>query len=96
MKRLLLIVLPLLLIVGCSSPVNENTLIKKSGLMYLQNSDKPYSGEAFTFDDGDKEEGAYKDGKREGWWFVTDEGDERAYMKKEYKNGKLDMVIPLQ
>jgi|TARA_Y100000294_G_scaffold89576_1_gene83538 uncharacterized protein YxeA len=96
MKQTLLIITALMLVVGCSGPVNENTLIEKSGLMYLPNSDKPYSGEAFTFDDGDKEEGAYKDGKREGWWFVTDEGDELAYMKKEYKNGKLDMVIPLQ
>ena len=29
MKRLLLIVLPLLLIVGCSKPINEETLIDK-------------------------------------------------------------------
>ena len=40
MKRLLLIVLPLLLIVGCSQkPVDETTLIEKDGVMYLPNSD---------------------------------------------------------
>ena len=49
MKRLLLIVLPLLLIVGCSQkPVDETTLIEKDGVMYLPNSEKPYTGEVFT------------------------------------------------
>ena len=102
MKQTLLIITALMLVVGCSGPVNENTLIEKSGLMYLPNSDKPYSGEAFTFDDGDKEEGAYKDGKRDGWWYSTMPqakgilNPEEPYMKTEYKNGKLDMVIPLQ
>jgi len=32
MKRLLLIVLPLLLIIGCSKPINEEILIEKGGL----------------------------------------------------------------
>ena len=47
MKRLLLIGLPLLLIVGCSKPVEDSTLINKDGLMYLPDSDSPYSGEVF-------------------------------------------------
>ncbi|MBT5070364.1 MAG: hypothetical protein HOM59_09985, partial [Candidatus Marinimicrobia bacterium] len=48
MKRLLLIVLPLLLIVGCSQkPVEDTTLINKDGLMYTPDSDKPYTGEVF-------------------------------------------------
>ncbi len=32
MKKLLLIVLPLLLIVGCSKPISDETLISKDGL----------------------------------------------------------------
>ena len=40
MKRLLLIVLPLLLIVGCSKPISEETLIDKDGLIYLIGSQK--------------------------------------------------------
>ena len=63
MKKLLLIVLPLLLIVGCDKPVEESTLIEFKGLMYLPNteggpkreSDTPYSGEVFTnYDSGEK------------------------------------------
>ena len=32
MKRILLTVLPLLLIIGCSKPINEEILIEKGGL----------------------------------------------------------------
>ena len=48
MKKILLIVLPLLLIFGCSKPVEDSTLINKDGLMYLPESETPYSGEVFT------------------------------------------------
>ena len=64
MQRLLLIVLPLLLIVGCSKPVEDSTLINKDGVMYLPNSDKPYTGEVFRlYDTGEKEyQGTYENG----------------------------------
>ena len=64
MKRLLLIVLPLLLIVGCSKPVEDSTLINKDGLMYLPESDKPYTGEVFTnYSTGEKlYQGTYQNG----------------------------------
>jgi len=29
---------------GCSKPIDKTTLIEKNGLMYLPNSDGPYSG----------------------------------------------------
>ncbi len=65
MQRLLLIVLPLLLIVGCSKPVEDSTLINKDGLMYLPESDKPYTGEVFTnYSTGEKlYKGIYDNGK---------------------------------
>jgi len=44
MKRLLLTVLPLLLIVGCSKPINEETLIDKGGLKYHPETKELYSG----------------------------------------------------
>ena len=52
MKRLSLIILPLLLIVGCSKPINEETLIEKDGLLtrYYENGQKSF-------------EGTYKNGK---------------------------------
>ena len=64
MKKTLLIILPLLLIVGCSKPVDESTLINKDGLMYLPDSDKPYIGEIFNnYSTGEKEyQGRYKIG----------------------------------
>ena len=52
MKRLLLTVLPLLLIVGCSSipePINyETTLIERDGVFYTKDTNKPYSGPVFS------------------------------------------------
>ena len=66
MKKLLLIVLPLLLIVGCSSPepINENSLIDRNGVKYQKDSQKPYSGEVFRlYDTGEKlYQGTYVDG----------------------------------
>ena len=54
MKRLLLIVLPLLLLVGCSKePINyENTLIKRDGLYtnWYENGQKRFEG---TYEDGE-------------------------------------------
>ena len=75
MKRLLLIVLPLLLIVGCSKPISEETLIEKGGLKYHPETKELYSGEVFSlYVDGKKEfEGSYKDGimwsKTEWEWY---------------------------
>lgn len=64
MKRLLLIVLPLLLIVGCSQPIEDSTLINKYGIMYLPNSDQPFSGEVFSnYSTGEKlYQGVYENG----------------------------------
>ena len=68
MKRLLLIVLPLLLIVGCSKPIEDSTLIKKDGLMYHPDSKELYSGKVISKYIGGKKkiEGSYKDGKKDG------------------------------
>ena len=50
MKRLLLIVLPLLLIVGCSKePINyQTTLNYRDGVYYTKDTNKPYSGPVFS------------------------------------------------
>ena len=64
MKRTILFITSLVLIVGCSKPVEDSTLINKDGLMYLPDSDSPYSGEVFTnYDTGEKEyQGTYENG----------------------------------
>ena len=62
--RLLLLTTLLLMIVGCSKSVEESTLINKDGLMYLPDSDTPYTGEVFfIYDTGEKEyQGTYENG----------------------------------
>ena len=73
MKKLLLIVLPLLLIVGCSSPEpinHEETLNERDGVFYTKDTNKPYLGQVFSLYDGGKkkEEGTLMDGKKDGLW----------------------------
>jgi antitoxin component YwqK of YwqJK toxin-antitoxin module len=76
MKRLLLIVLPLLLIVGCSKPIEDSTLINKDGLMYSPDSDKPYTGEVFSnYDTGEKlYQGTYEDGLLIDYSYLNEDG----------------------
>ena len=76
MKKILLIVLPLLLIVGCSKPVDESSLVEKDGMMYLPNSDKPYTGEVFNnYSTGEKEyQGTYENGLLVSYSFLNKDG----------------------
>ena len=76
MKKLYLL-FPLLLIVGCSKPISEETLIDKDGL-YTE-----------WYENGNKKlEYTYNDGKMDGlwtwWWEWT--GDEKKF-EKTYKDG---------
>ena len=90
MKRLLLIAL--LLIVGCSKPINDETLIEKDGLKYHPETKELFSGEVFSLYVGGKKEfeGSYTDGimwsKTEWDWYEN----EQKKRKKTYKNGKLN------
>ena len=88
MKRLLLIVLPLLLIVGCSKPISEETLIDEDGLKYHPDTKELYSGEVFTNFMGGKPklEGSYKDGLMNGNWVGWYENGQKEWEGK-YKNG---------
>ena len=76
MKRLLLIVLPLLLIVGCSKPIEDSTLINKDGLMYSPDSDKPYTGEVFiNYSTGEKlYQGTYENGLLVQYSYLNKDG----------------------
>ena len=91
MKRLLLIALPLLLIVGCSKPINDETLIEKDGLKYHPDTKELYSGKVFQNRmGGEKEfEGSYKDGKRDGLWKKWSENELSNFKYfTYYRNGK--------
>ena len=91
MKRLLLIVLPLLLIVGCSKLISEETLIDKDGLKYHPDTKELFSGKVYSNHMGGnkKIEGSYKDGKSDGLstlWY--DNG--QKWSERTYKDGKED------
>ena len=85
MKRLLLIVLPLLLIVGCSSPepINyEETLNERDGEFYTKDTNEPYSGPVFSL---------YDDGKNDGFmtfWYWNGQKKEEGTYKEGKKDGK--------
>ena len=95
MRKLLLITLPLLLIVGCSSspePINyETTLIEREGVFYTIDKNKPYSGKVFSlYDDGNKEsEWTLKNGKLDGLYTLWYKSG-RKWLQNTYKDGKLD------
>ena len=75
MKKILLIVI--ILIVGCSKPINDDTLISKDGLKYIPYTKELYSGKVFKNYMGGKKqfEGIYMDGEKYGLWkYYTEDG----------------------
>ena len=93
MKRLLLIILPLLLIVGCSKPINEETLIDKEGLKYHPDTKELYSGKVFkNHMGGEKEfEGSYREGEKEGLYTKWYENGQKE-LEGNYKDGKKEGI----
>ena len=93
MKHTLLIITALMLVVGCSKPINEDSLIDRNGVKYQQDSQKPYSGKVFRlYDTGEnKNEGIYKDGKLEGLWIEWYENGQKK-LEVTFKDGKEDGI----
>ena len=86
-----LIISLLFLIVGCSKLIDEPSLIEKNGVMYLPQSDKPYSGDVSKSDNFGKTllKGTYKNGKKDRLWTWWYENGQK--LKEEtYKGGKED------
>ena len=95
MKKILLIILPLLLIVGCSKePINfEQMLVERDNVYYTKDTNKPYTGEVFSlYDDGKKKsEGAFKDGYYNGKWTSWHSNGQKyteGTFKDDYYDGK--------
>ena len=94
MKKILLIVLPLLLIVGCSKePINyEETLNYRDGVYYTKDTNQPYSGPVFSLDGNgrNKRESILEDGKMITYidfrWYENGQKKEETT----YKDGKPD------
>ena len=94
MKHTLLIITALMLTIGYSQetdakPIDGSTLVWKDGLMYIPDSDKPYSGVAVRYyGNGQKrEEGTYKDGIRYEKWLKWHDNGQKSDVKN-YKDGK--------
>ena len=90
MKHTLLIITALMLIVGCSEPINMVDLVARDGVVYTKDTNKPYSGPVFSlYENGQKRsEGTLKDGKADGkftWWYENGQ----KMLEGTYKEGKL-------
>ena len=85
-------ILTLMLFIGCSSNViDEDDLIEKASLKYLNNNDEPYTGAISSkFENGkNKIIGQYKDGKRVGsWTFFYDSGSKKE--EGNYLDGSME------
>ncbi len=102
MKKILLIVLPLFLIVGCFKPINKETLIDKDGLYtewykngnkkleYTYNDGKMDGLRTFWYEDGQKRWlSSYKDGERDGLWTEWYQNGKKRCVGS-YKDGERD------
>jgi len=98
MKRLLLIVLPLLLIVGCSSPepINyETTLVDREGVFYTKDTNQPYSGPVFSIDKNgrNKRESILEDGKMITYKYFKYYENGQKKNEISFKDGKPDGLL---
>ena len=92
MKRLLTLLLILNSFSLSQEPINyKTTLIKRDGVFYTKDTNKPYSGPVFSlYEDGKKkEEGSLKDGKmisKTNWtWYKNGQ----KYREMTYQDGEL-------
>ena len=79
MKHTLLIITALMLIVGCSEPINIDELVERDGIWHSKDTNKPYSGKAVKYlENGQKDfEVTLKNGKADGLWTAWDENGQK-------------------
>jgi hypothetical protein len=91
MKKILSVSITLVLLIACSSErVNFGQLQDRSGLFYLVNSDKPFTGEIVSYSNGKVEfEGKIEKGLREAiWTYYYFNGQKK--MEGSYREGVKD------
>jgi antitoxin component YwqK of YwqJK toxin-antitoxin module len=91
MKKILFVSVILTILVACSSErVNFSQLQDRSGMFYLVNSDKPFSGEVVSYANGKIEfEGKIDKGLREATWTSYYPNGQKK-MEGNYKEGVKD------
>ena len=92
MKKLLPLLTLLLLIVSCSKPIDEESLVQRNGVYYKVNSETPYSGKSFMLHDNGQiyYERSFKEGKQFGLetlWYKSGQKREEGNWNE---NGKQD------
>ena len=92
-KKILLITLPLLLIVGCSTSQKEydiNHIVKLNGVYVKEINDEIVNGEVFqVVDDMKVPIGKMKNGKKDGLWTSWYENGQKE-SEETFKDGKRD------
>ena len=89
-KPIRLLILPLLLIVGCSKPkpMSEENLLKINDRLHHPETKEPYNGKVtqYYYDSKQKEsEGSHKNGKRDSLWtFYYEDGKKKTEMTYKY------------
>ena len=88
MRKTLLIITAVMLVIGCSKPINDETLIDVDGLKYHPETKELYSGDVFKNYLGGKTEfeGSYKAGKADGKWTYWDK-EGRKVSEGIYRDG---------
>ena len=91
MKQTLLITTALMLVVGCSEPINMVDLVARDGVVYTKDTNKPYSGPVFSlYENGQmSEEGTLKNGKADGKATEWNKNGQKS-LEATFKDGELD------
>ena len=94
MKHTLLIITALMLVVGCSEPINIDELVERDDIWHSKDTNKPYSGKAVKYlENGQKEfEVTLKNGERNGkltYWYENGQKREEGTFKDGILDGKV-------
>ena len=94
MKELYPLLPIILLIVCCSKPIDEGSLVQRKGIYYEVNSQTPYSGKSFTlYNSGEKyNERSFKNGKQIGLetlWYKNGQKREEGTWNENVKQDRL-------
>ncbi|MDP7529529.1 MAG: hypothetical protein QGH61_09375, partial [Candidatus Marinimicrobia bacterium] len=93
MKRTTFLITSVVLMVGCSKPIDEKNLVNRDGIKYKENKEIPFNGKTVsTYDNSQKKlEGSYKDGKKDGqftFWFNNGQKLKEGTYKDGNEDGK--------
>ncbi len=80
MKHLLIVLISMIILLSCSKPIDEDSMVVRDGIVYQQDSQKPYTGKTFTLHgNGQKaSDGTWANGVIDGKWTIWFENGQRS------------------